>query len=121
MSSEDREERGLRDEEIEGKELRRGNTGQKEMAVDEEENLDEEEGKPGIGKEQKGGRNPRGKETEKERGRPKGKSKEKDIRDYLARDRSQSYKRAEPDTPVMNKGPSPRKARNEKRKPVIVE
>ena len=44
MSSEDGEERGLRDGEIEGK----------EMAEDEEENLDEEEGKPGIDKEQKG-------------------------------------------------------------------
>ena len=106
LSSEDGEERGLRDEEIEGK----------EMAEDEEENLDEEEGKPGTDKEQKGEETQERKKTEKERGRPKGKSKEKDIRDYLARDRSLSYKRAQPDTPVMNKGPSPRKARNEKRK-----
>ena len=86
------------------------------MAEDEEENLDEEKGKPGIDKEQKGEETHGRKKTEKERGKPKGKSKEKDIRDYLARDRSQSYKRAQPDTPVMNKGPSPRKARNEKRK-----
>ena len=106
LSSEDGEERGLRDEEIEGE----------EMAEDEEEDLDEEEGKPGIDKEQKGEETQERKKTEKERGRPKGKSKEKDIRDYLARERSLSYKRAQPDTPVMNKGPSPRKARNEKRK-----
>ena len=86
------------------------------MAEDEEENLDEKEGKPGIDKEQKGEETHEGKKTERERGRPKGKRKEKDIRDYLARDRSLSYKRAQPDTPVMNKGPSPRKARNEKRK-----
>ena len=46
LSSEDGEERGLR--EIEGKELGRGNTGQKEMAEDKEENLDKEEGKPVI-------------------------------------------------------------------------
>ena len=54
LSSEDGEERGLRDEGIAGKELGRGNTGQKEMAEVEEEHLDEEEGKPGIDKEQKG-------------------------------------------------------------------
>ena len=96
----------MRDEEIEGK----------EMAEDEEENLEEEEGKSGIDKEQKGEETQERKKTEKERGRPKGKSKEKGIRDYLARDRSLSYKRAQPDTPVMNKGPSPRKAMNEKRK-----
>ena len=106
----------MRDEEIEGKELGRGNTGQKEMTEDEEENLDEEERKPVINKEQKREETHEGKKTKKERGRPKGKSKEKDIRDYLARDRSLSYKRAQPDTPVMNKGSSPRKARNDKRK-----
>ena len=116
MSSEDGEVRGLRDENIAGKELGRGNTGQKEMAEVEEKHLDEEEGKPGIDEEQKGEETHGGKKTEKERGRPKGKSKEKDIRDYLARDRSLTYKIAKPDTPVINKGPSPRKAGNEKRK-----
>ena len=114
LSSEDGEERGLR--EIKGKELGRGNTGQKEMAEDEEENLDKEEGKPVIDKEQKGEETQEEKKTEKERGRSRGKSKEKDVRDYLARDRSLSYKRAQPDTPVMNKGPSPLIERSEKRK-----
>ena len=84
------------------------------MVEDEEDNLDEEEGKPVIDKEQKGEETHEGKKTEKERWRPKGKCKEKDIRNYL--DRSLSYKRAQLDTPVMNKGPSPRKAKNEKRK-----
>ena len=71
MSNDDGEEKGLRDEEIEGKELGRGNTGQKEMVEDEEDNVDEEEGKPVIDKEQKGEETHEGKKTEKERWRPK--------------------------------------------------
>ena len=65
LSSEDGEERGLRDEVIAVKELGRGNTGQKEMAEVEEEDLDEEEGKPGIDKEQKGEETHRGEENRK--------------------------------------------------------
>ena len=57
----------MRDEEIEGKELGRGNTGQKEMAEDENENLDEEEGKPVINKEQKREETHEGKKTKKKK------------------------------------------------------
>ena len=77
MSSEDGEERGLRDEEIEGKELGRGNTGQKEMAEDEEENLDEEEGKPGIDKEQNGKKPTRERKQKKKEGGQKAKAKKR--------------------------------------------
>ena len=55
-----------------------------------------------------------GENTEKERGRSKGKNKEKDRMDYLAEARTLNFKRAQLDSPVMNNGPSPRKARNEK-------
>ena len=63
MTSEDGEERGLRDHEKEGKELGRGNAGQKEMVEDEEDNLDEDEGKSGVDKEQKGEETNEGKKT----------------------------------------------------------
>ena len=52
-----------RDEEKEGKELGRENTGQKEMVEDEEYNLNEDEGKPGVDKEQKGEETNEGKKT----------------------------------------------------------
>ena len=107
----------MRDEGIERKELGRGYTRQTEGIEDREDKLDGEEEETRLGQiKRKGKETHDEKNTEKEKGRSNDKGKENDRRDFLASERSPSLKRAQSDTPVTNNGPSPRKARNEKRK-----
>ena len=68
----------MRNEDIEGKELERGNTGQKEMLEDEEGKLDDEE-KTRTAKETHHGKN-----TERERERDQ-KSKEHEIKGVFSK------------------------------------